>query len=134
MINYSTKSRTFPVPRYDVQLFVTKITISYFIINNQNPVKDFIDSLPYQNKTKIFRLFQTIEEYGLSSVLPHIKKLSNTPLYELRILGKDSLRIIYLTPNQQNLIILHGFIKKTQKTPQKELSIALKRYQQYIAQ
>ena len=108
------------------------MTISYFIINNQNPVKDFIDSLPTQNKTKIFRLFQTIEEYGLNSVLPHIKKLSNTSLYELRILGKDSIRIIYLTPNKQNIVILHGFIKKTQKTPQKELNTALKRYQQYI--
>ncbi len=109
-----------------------KITISYFISHRKNPVKDFIDSLPYQSKTKVFRLFQTIEEYGLSTVIPHLKKLSGTSLWELRILGKDKVRIIYFTPDKDNLVVLHCFTKKTQKTPQKELNIALRRYQEYL--
>jgi len=100
----------------------------YLSPNNDNPVKQFIDSLPLPSKTKILRIFQTIEDYGLSSVLPHLKKLSGTPLWEIRILGQNSIRVIYVAPDQQSIMVLHGFIKKSQKTPAKELSIALKRF------
>ncbi len=101
--------------------------IIYYTDASSNPVKDFIDSLDNKQKAKIFRIFQYIEVYGLLSVLPHVKKLSGTDLWEIRILGKDNLRIIYVTITPESIVVLHGFIKKTQKTSSKDLSIALKR-------
>ena len=79
----------------------------------------------------MLRIFQYIQSYGLQAILPHTKKLSGTPLWEIRILGKDSLRILYVISHKEIILILHAFIKKTQKTPPKEIVIALKRYENF---
>lgn len=67
----------------------------------------------------------------LQSVIPHVKKLSGTPFWEIRILGRDNIRTIYAVPEQKQVLILHGFVKKSPKTPTKEIKIALNRFQEY---
>lgn len=109
------------------------IKIQYFISSRgDNPIKDFIDSLEYKQKNKVFHIFKLIIEYGINSVPQHIKKLSGTPLWEIRILGKDNIRILYIIPRKETVLLLHGFIKKTQKTSPKEINIAIKRYHQWF--
>lgn len=93
-----------------------------------NPVKRFIDSLQKRQKAKVFRIFEAIEQYGLEVVSPHIKQLKSTPLWEIRLLGQDNIRLLYVIRTKNMVIILHGFVKKTQKTPQKEINTAMKRY------
>jgi phage-related protein len=105
--------------------------IYYTDSQGKSPVKSFLDSLSDRQKAKIFRIFMHIEEYGLSSIVPHIKKLKGNPLWEIRILGKDNIRILYATLDKGGIIILHGFIKKSFKTPLKEISNALERYDQF---
>lgn len=107
--------------------------IQYFISSSGvNPVKDFINSLEYKQKIKIFHIFKLIIEYGINSIPQHIKKLSGTPLWEIRILGKDNIRILYIISRRETVLLLYGFIKKTQKTNPKEISIAIKRYHQWF--
>ncbi|OGK25360.1 hypothetical protein A2954_02225 [Candidatus Roizmanbacteria bacterium RIFCSPLOWO2_01_FULL_37_12] len=101
--------------------------ILYFIYSNKNPVKDFIDSLDKKQKSKVFGIFQLVEEYGIFSVPQHIKKIKGTPFWEIRILGKDNIRLIFIL-DKSSLIIFHGFIKKTQKTPQLELKLTFTRF------
>lgn len=109
--------------------------VEYFISPRlENPVKDFLNSLTQKQKAKILRIIQNIEVYGLNSVIPHLKKLSGTPFWEIRILGKDNIRVIYIVPNKVSITLLHGFEKKTQKTSSKDLSIATKRYEMIISQ
>lgn len=49
-------------------------------------------------------------------------------LFELRVQGKEGIaRVFYCTLTGKRIVILHGFVKKTQKTPQKELKIAQRR-------
>ncbi len=96
-----------------------------------NPVSDFIDSLNPKQQAKILRIFLYIREYGLQSIIPHVKKISGTPLWEIRILGKDNIRVLYIVYTQYKVLILHGFMKKKQKTPKKELDMALKRYEEW---
>lgn len=91
-----------------------------------NPIKDFLDERP-SAKAKAFRIFQHIKEYGLNKAIPHIKKLTGTSLWEIRILGEDSIRILYVTKKGKQILLLHAFVKKTAKTPPKEISIALSR-------
>ncbi len=101
--------------------------IYYYISpRGNNPVKDFLDARP-KAKVKVFRILQNIKEYGLTIVIPHIKKLADTPLWEIRILGEDSVRILYITKQEKKIFLLHAFIKKTDKTPEKEIKIALSR-------
>ena len=97
-----------------------------------SPPKVFINSLSKKQKAKIFRIFLNIETYGLSSIQPHIKKLTGTPLWEIRILGQDSIRIIYTLKYKDIILILHAFIKKSQKTPEKEINTALKILKQLL--
>lgn len=68
----------------------------------------------------------------MESVLPHTKKLSGTPFWEIRVLGRDNIRVIYIVQTEKTVIVLHGFIKKKQKTPTKEILIADKRYQEWL--
>ena len=96
--------------------------------NRTNPVKEFLDSLLARQQAKILRIFQNAEEYGLEAILPHVKKLAGTPLWEIRVLGRDSIRVIYAILDKNTLLVLHGFIKKSPKTPKKEIKTALDRY------
>jgi phage-related protein len=101
--------------------------IYYLSPFGNNPVKEFIDNICPKQKTKILRLLFHVAEYGLQAVIPHIKKLTGTPLWEIRILGQDSIRILFVTRVGNQVILLHAFFKKTQKTPAREITIALTR-------
>ena len=57
--------------------------------------------------------------------MPFSKKITRN-LYELRILGSVHIRVFY-TFHKDNIVLLHGFIKKTNKIPQKELLTAKNR-------
>ena len=69
--------------------------IYYISSSGDNPVKEFLDSLQKSQKAKVFRIFQIYQLYGISSIIPHTKKLTGTPLWEIRVKGKDNIRIIY---------------------------------------
>lgn len=113
---------------------IIKYQVHYFLTEtNQNPVKDFINSLEKIQKSKIFRILQLFQEYGLQAIIPHTKKVTGTPLWEIRILGKDNLRILYVSWRKENILVLHGFLKKKQKTPSREIKIALERLNQWEA-
>lgn len=107
-------------------------SIYYYITSRgENPVRDFIESLSYKQRAKIRRAFLAIKEYGLQALPAQIKKLKGFPLWELRIIGRDNIRVFYV-PVEGKVLMLHGFIKKAQKTPLQEIKIALRRYKLWI--
>jgi len=53
-------------------------------------------------------------------------------LYEIRILGKDNIRIIYVGLKSREVLVLHGFIKKRQKTSQNDIQTAVARFEEWI--
>jgi len=99
--------------------------------NGDKPVEKFIKSLDEKAQLKISRMLDHLEEFGLKGVYPYAKKLIGTSLWELRILGSDSIRIFYVTITGRIFLLLHGFKKKSQKTPPREISIAQKRLNEY---
>lgn len=107
--------------------------IYYISQSGENPVKEFLESLQKNQKAKIFRIFGNIEQYGLIGLLPHVKKLSGTPLWEIRILGKDNIRVLYAAVKKDKVLILDGFVKKSQKTPIKEIDTAISRLKNWQA-
>lgn len=102
----------------------------YFSPSDNNPVKEFLDFYP-SVKVKVFRIISHIQEFGLVSVIPHIKKLTGTSLWEIRILGQDSSRILFATLPGQKIILLHAFVKKSEKTPLREIKTGLSRLAEY---
>ncbi len=108
------------------------MTIYYYTSpSGENPVQKFLDSLSEKQQLKALRIIQYIRDYGLIAVIPHTKKLKGTPLWEIRILGKDNIRIIYIVPLQETVLLLHGFLKKSQKTSSRDKEIALTRFQEW---
>lgn len=101
--------------------------VYYTTAQGDNPVEMFINSLANRQQEKIFHILISIKQYGIMAVLPHLKKLTGTPLWEIRILGKDNIRVLYVVPKQDTILLIHGFIKKKQKTPPKEIAIATNR-------
>jgi len=71
------------------------------------------------------RSIDLLERFGCDLQMPHSKKIKNN-LFELRIRGQQEVRIFY-TFHQQQIILLHGFIKKSQKILKKELDLALQK-------
>ncbi len=107
--------------------------ISYYIsVSGENPVKTFIESLTERQERKIARVLNNIENYGLVLAIPHVKKLTGTPLWEIRILGQDNIRILYATVLSDSVLLIHGFIKKSQQTPNWEIKTALERLNDWL--
>src|SRR3972149_4745143 len=104
----------------------------YAPLGKTSPIKKFLDSCQPSLRTKILRQLRYVEEYGLNPAIPNIKKITNTSLWELRILGRDNIRIICVSQPEREVKVLHIFRKKKQKTQTNELNLALKRSQEVI--
>ncbi len=73
-----------------------------------------------------------MEIKGPNIGMPHTKAMGEK-LFEIRASGKEGIaRIFYCTIKQQEIWVLHSFIKKTQETPKKELKIARKRLKEVL--
>jgi len=91
----------------------------YKIPHGDSPVKEFIDSLELKAQAKVRNTINLLQSFGILLGQPHIKKLTGTELWELRILGSDIIRVIYITMTGKTFLLLHGFKKKKDKTPKK---------------
>jgi len=69
-----------------------------------------------------------IQANGLERVRePYVKHLEGA-LWEMRLKGKDGIaRAAYLTASGHRVVVVHVFVKKTQKTPRREIDTALRR-------
>lgn len=93
--------------------------ISFESARGEQFVEKFIRSLDKGTISKFTRDADLLEKHGPLLGMPHSKKLTKD-LYELRIKGKQEARIIYGFIGSK-VYLLHGFLKKTQKTPIKEV-------------
>ncbi len=95
------------------------------------PVEEFINKQDEAIQVKIVRLLEHLEEFGVQVGPPHVKRLTGTKLWELRILGANNIRIFYIAEKGQIFLLLHAFKKKKQKTDKRELKTAEERLVQY---
>ncbi len=105
--------------------------IYYETLQGKIPVFDFIQGLDTNAKEKIIRAIDLLVEAGVTIKLPHVKKLTGTPLWELRTLGQANIRIFYVSMVEKSFLLLHGFQKKKQETDKKEIRTALNRLSEY---
>lgn len=98
----------------------------------EKPVEEFMDSLETKTRLKVISAIELLETFGLEGGYPHVKKLTGTDLWEYRILGSDNIRIFYVAVTGKVFLILHGFKKKKQKTPTKEIRTAEERLREYL--
>jgi phage-related protein len=90
------------------------------------PVREWLKSLSKEDKTIIGEDIKTVE-YGWPLGMPLVRKMDKN-LWEVRIdLTKNEIARILFTVSGDIMVLLHGFIKKSQQTPTKDLKIAKER-------
>jgi len=113
---------------YEVELYEKE--------DGKTPVLEFILGLNSKQQAKIYREIDLLEKFGNELHYPHvdiIKGKKYVDLWELRIeFASNNFRIFYFLPQNNKTVLLHGIIKKKQKTPKKELETALERMKEYL--
>ena len=90
------------------------------------PVKDFIMSLSGKIQAKVLMEIDLLEEYGNELDGKYTKYITKG-IYELRVrISSNRVRILFFFYSDKKIILTNGFIKKTQKTPIREIETALK--------
>lgn len=105
--------------------------IYYATAQGNSPIREFIQSLDVKIQNRIADILDLLEEFGTLVGPPHSKKVTGTPLWELRILGGENIRIFYVAVVGRNFLLLHGFQKKKQKTDKREIKTAINRLNDY---
>ena len=87
--------------------------------------------LPADMRARFVRIASLIEEFGLEQVRePHVKHLQGA-LWEMRLKGRDGISCaLYVTATGRRVVVLRVFVKKTQKTPSREIALAMERARQ----
>ena len=87
-----------------------------------------IAALPKDMQAAFLRLAERIESVGLERIgQPHVEHLQDK-LWEMRFGGRDGIaRAIYVTAIGRRIVVVHAFVKKTQKTPRAAIALAERR-------
>lgn len=95
-------------------------TITYY---NQ-AVMAWVEHLPVGIRAHYARITERMERLGPNLGMPYTRAMGDG-LFEIRVGGREgSARICYCTIVGSQIMVLHGFIKKSQKTPGKDLALA----------
>jgi len=95
--------------------------------SGHEPVVKFLDGLPLKTRAKVVRMIDLLAEQGVLLKEPYTRQIKGK-IRELRV--RDHLghiRILYFTFTGRRFVLLHGFLKKTDKTPEREIDTAQKR-------
>ncbi len=98
-------------------------TIEYY----SEQVQQAILTLPVGLRARYAHLTSLMIEFGANLGMPHTRAMGDG-LFELRLKSKEGIaRVFYCTLVGRRIIMLNSFIKKSQKTPAKELELARRR-------
>lgn len=106
----------------------------YKTSSGREVITEFIDKLDGITKGRVRNGIRLLEKHGLDLLRNRsIKKISTKPdIFELRIVGKKQVRLLFAVYDKSTYLVAHIFIKKTQKTPVKEIKLARKRIREFV--
>jgi phage-related protein len=103
-----------------------KWTVTYY--NDQ--VESEVFSMPRGILARYLRYVELMEKHGADLRSPHSESMGGG-LFELRPKASEGIgRVLYCTVKGATIVILHSFVKKTQKTPKREIDIARRRLEE----
>ena len=109
----------------------TKMTWSVETLNAT--VDDELEALPSAMKAQLVRMSELIEAEGLEKIrMPYVRHLEG-PLWEIRLRGRTGIaRAVYVTVSVMRVVVVRVFIKKTERTPRREIALALRRARELL--
>ncbi len=106
------------------------LTVVFYRVESGNePVREWLKDLSREDKRKIGENIKTAQ-LGWPLGMPLIRKIQKD-LWEVRTTLDSGIARVFFTVDGEHMILLHGFIKKSQKTPQHELKTAIVRLGHY---
>jgi len=104
-----------------------RITVRFYMTQaGKEPVRDWLKDLAREDRRVIGEDIKTVE-IGWPLGMPLVRKL-DTRLWEVRSdIGDGCISRVLFTVKGSVMVLLHGFVKKTQKTPKADLDLAKKR-------
>src|SRR3989304_10552388 len=108
--------------------FVLKV-VFYRSQTGNEPVREWLKKLPKDDRREIGEDIKTAQ-IGWPLGMPLIRKIAKD-LWEVRTILESGIARVFFTVDEDYMVLLHGFIKKSQKTPQNELKTALTRLGNY---
>ena len=99
------------------------LSVAFFRTASGNePVREWLRSLPREQRRLIGEDLKTVQ-FGWPLGMPLVRKLDKG-LWEVRSRLPDRIARVIFTSGEGRMVLLHGFIKKSQKTPQEDLELA----------
>lgn len=99
----------------------------YTTEDGYSPLEDFLDTLPDKPAKKIIDDIKLLERFGPRWGEPHIDYFKNENIYELRVKHSSNIyRIFFFRWKGTALLLTHGFTKKSEKTPKREINRAVR--------
>jgi len=112
--------------------FKKYVCFFYETVEGKRPVENFIKSLETTTQDKFLYKKELLEQFGPSLRHPHTDSIGNG-IFELRFKGPEGqARVLFFFFCKKQIILLHGFVKKTRKTPLREIKTAKKRMREYL--
>jgi phage-related protein len=106
---------------FDVVFFETE--------SGKQPVREFIKQLSKEDQKEVGADIRVVQD-SFPIGLPLVRKLK-PELWEIRSFIKNGISRIFFTFFDKKIIFLHAFVKKMQKTPLKEIDVAIKRLKEF---
>lgn len=105
------------------------MTWSFVFVNAKARAE--LDALPPDVRASFERIVRLVEAFGLERVRePYIRHVAG-PIWEMRLRGRDGIaRALYMTATGRRMVILRAFVKKTQRTPRREIELARRRIEE----
>jgi phage-related protein len=111
------------LPSLPVRFFRSKV--------GTEPVRDWLRGLPPDDRRAIGEEIRTVQ-FGWPVGMPVVRKLG-PDLWEVRVRLRTGAARVIFTIEGAEAVLLHGFIKKSQRTPRADLELALRRLAQLRA-
>ena len=106
--------------------------IFYETEKGKKPVEEFLNSLDVKMRAKMVSMMELLEEKGNQLREPYSKPVDDG-IFELRaVQGSNITRALYFFYVGKTIVITNDFVKKQQKTPSKEISLAKERRADFL--
>lgn len=99
--------------------------VFYRTTHGVEPVRDWLRAQSQEDKKRLGEDIKTVQ-FAWPLGMPLVRKLSPT-IWEIRSALRGRIARILFTVRQDTIILVHAFIKKSQKTPQEDMELALRR-------
>jgi phage-related protein len=106
--------------------------IFYETKTGEIPVEEYILSLPIKSQAKVYKSLQILQTYGVETPYPHTSHIEGK-IFEVRVkFSSNQYRILYFIDTGKEIILLHGFNKKTREVKMSDITLAKSRMKDYL--